>query len=443
MAAKCLSGGASVRPAPPLLYVSDESHAIMTSSEDSPFDPVQSLASIRHEFGEHGGVNMSIEASTTFTVMEANTMPEIFAGDRGPDSGGCYLYGRHFNPTVYALGRELAALEGAEAAYCTASGLAAIAGAVLQVCNQGDEIVSGNTVYGGTHALFSTFLPAKTGIKTTFVDVTNLDAIRSAFDRASSPPKVLYVETMSNPTLAVADLPALAEIAHGHGAKLIVDNTFCPLIVSPLNWGADIVVHSLTKFINGASDIIAGAICGSREFIGSLMDLHLGPLMLLGPTMDPRIASMISSRVPHLPLRVAEHSRRAQIFAERLDALGLDVCYPGLPAHPQHALLGRLANKGFGSGGLFALDLGEAALADTLLEALQNRDRFGYMAVSLGFHDTLMSCSATSTSSELSDVALAEAGISPGLVRFSIGYTGTVEQRWDQFTDALRAVGIY
>ncbi len=113
------------------------------------FDPMASLAEMKHEFGEHGGVNMCIETSTTFTVMHAETMPEIFQGRSGPDTGGCYLYGRHFNPTVYVLGKEIAALEGAEAGYCTASGMSAISGTILQLCGAGDHIVSSNTVYGG------------------------------------------------------------------------------------------------------------------------------------------------------------------------------------------------------------------------------------------------------------------------------------------------------
>ncbi|MFB3106314.1 MAG: PLP-dependent transferase, partial [Pseudomonadales bacterium] len=125
-------------------------------------DPIESLADIRHEFGEHGGVNMSVEASTTFTVMEPGTIPEIFAGLKSPDEGGCYLYGRHFNPTVYNLSRQLAALEGTQAAYCTSSGMGAITAAILESCNSGDHIVASNTLYGGTYALLHDFLPAKT-----------------------------------------------------------------------------------------------------------------------------------------------------------------------------------------------------------------------------------------------------------------------------------------
>src|SRR5688572_32222530 len=126
------------------------------------FDPLESLASMRHEFGEHGGVNMSVEASTTFTVLKAGQLPKLFQGQRGPDTDeGCYLYGRHFNPTVYVLGREMAALEGTQAAYCTASGMSAIASAILQRCDPGDHIVASDTLYGGTYALFHDFLPRK------------------------------------------------------------------------------------------------------------------------------------------------------------------------------------------------------------------------------------------------------------------------------------------
>jgi methionine-gamma-lyase len=247
---------------------------------------------------------------------------------------------------------------------------------------------------------------------------------------------------MANPTLAVPDIPRLSQIAHSHGARLVVDNTFCPVIISPAPLGADVVVHSLTKFISGSSDIIAGAICGTEEFIGSLMDLKLGALMLLGPTMDPTVAFNISLRLPHLGIRMAEHSRRALVFAERLEQRGIRVVYPGLPRHPHHETLKELSNEGFGYGGMLAIDTGDAVKANKLMEILQNKDRFGYIAVSLGYFDTLMTRSAVSTSSELSDDDKAAAGISSGLVRMSIGYTGSIEQRWDQLDDALRSVDL-
>ena len=401
--------------------------------------PLEALADLRHEFGEHGGVNMSIEASTTFTVLEAGTMPDIFAGLRGPDAGGCYLYGRHFNPTVYTLGRELATLEGTEDAYCTASGMSAISAPILQLCTPGDHVVASGVLYGGSWALLNNFLPTRAGITATFVDPTDLAAVERAFTPRT---KVLYVETFSNPLLEVADIPALAAIAHRHGARLIVDNTFAPLVVRPADHGADVVVHSMTKFLSGGSDIIAGAVCASKEFITQLMDVHQGALMILGPTMDPKVAFELSLRLPHLGLRMQEHGRRALFFAERCAERGLAVRYPGLPSHPHHAVAKRLAHPDFGFGGVFALDLGTKERAYRFIERLQNEQRFGWIAVSLGYFDTLMSVSASSTSSEMPEADRDHIGLSPGLVRISIGYTGTLDQRWRQFEAALTAMGL-
>jgi methionine-gamma-lyase len=401
-------------------------------------NPIEDLAHLRHEFGEHGGVNMSIEASTTFTVIDPATMPDLFEGRKGPDKG-CYLYGRHFNPTVYNLGRQMAALEGTEAGYCTASGMGAISGAILCLCGAGDEVVASNAVYGGSYAFLNNFLPVKTGIKTTFVDITDLDAVANAVTERT---KLVFTESVSNPTLRLANMPQLAQIAHDRGAQLLVDNTFSPLILSPATLGADIVVHSITKFISGASDVIAGAICGTESFVGELMDLHTGPLMLLGPTMDPGIASSVSLRIPHLPLRMAAHGERALEFSKRLASLGLDVTYPGLPDHPDHELFDELRCPDYGYGGVLALDPGSEDKANELMSHLQNEQRFGYLAVSLGYFDTLMSCSGSSTSSEMSDEDKSSAGISPGLVRVSIGYTGTLEQRWRQLLAALKETGM-
>lgn len=405
------------------------------SRDNETFDPIESLADMRHEFGEHGGVNMSIEASTTFTVMKAGTMPEIFQGRTGPDAG-CYLYGRHFNPTVYVLGKELAALEGTEAAYAAASGMGAISTTIMQLCGPGDHVICSDTIYGGTYALLKDYLPAKMGLQVSFVDISDLEAVKAAFTERT---KVVYTETLANPTLRVAPVDALATLAHDRGTQLVVDNTFSPMIISPAELGADVVVHSLTKYINGASDIVAGAICGRMEFIQSLMDLHTGSLMLLGPTMDPKVAFNISLRLPHLGLRMKEHGVRGLAFAQRLTEKGYSVAYPGLEAHPGYATLRRIGREEYGAGGILALDMKTGARASRLMEALQSR-KFGYMAVSLGYFDTLMSASATSTSSEMTDEAKAQAGLSDGLVRLSLGYTGTLEQRWGQMVEALAEV---
>ncbi|MDJ0782510.1 MAG: aminotransferase class I/II-fold pyridoxal phosphate-dependent enzyme [Desulfosarcinaceae bacterium] len=403
------------------------------------FKPEQALCETRREFGEHGGVTPSISRSATFTVMDPATMPEIFGGRRGPESGGCFLYSRHFNPTSSILGRYLAAMENTEAAICTASGMAAISSTLLQLCHRGDHIVSSDTIYGGSHALFNDLMP-QMGIDTTFVDPSDLEAVSRAITPQT---RVLYTEAMANPTLKMAHIPKLADLAHRRGIKLVVDNTFTPMMISPAVLGADIVVYSLTKFINGASDVIAGAICADKAFIHQLMDLHTGRVMLLGPTMDPRVAYDIIQRLPHLAIRMREHSRRAHRIASRLEELGVPVIYPGLAAHPQHALVTELINEGYGYGGLMAIDCGTQRLADAFMDRLQNEEDFGYIAVSLGYYDTLMSCSSATTSSEISDDAQKMMGLSEGLVRLSVGFTGSLAERLAQMERAVIAVGLH
>ncbi|GER25759.1 cystathionine gamma-lyase [Striga asiatica] len=371
-------------------------------------DPAAAMAASRHEFGEHGGVNMSIEASATFTVMEPDTLRRMFAGELGPDRD-FFVYSRHFNPTVLNLSRLLAAMEGTEAAYCTASGMSAIVSVLVQICSSGDRLVASHTVYGGTHALMSHFLPRVANITTSFVDIGDLAEVEREVGKGGV--KVLYFETMSNPTLTVANVPELCRIAHDKGVTVVVDNTFAPMVVSPARLGADVVVHSITKFISGAADINA---------VNSLMDLHQGALMIMGPTMNPK-----------------EHCHRAHVFATRMKGLGLKVIYPGLEDHPDHALLESISNPGYGHGGILCLDMGSEERAYRLMGLLQNHTQFGLMAVSLGYYETLMSCSGSSTSSEMNEEEKARAGISPGLVRMSIGYTGTLEQKWAQFEKAL------
>lgn len=402
------------------------------------YNPEQAMWEVRREFGEHGGVSPSISRSSTFTVMDPCVMPEIFDGLRGPDKGGCFLYSRHFNPTLDVLARYLFALEGTEAAVCTASGMAAISCALLQICKQGDHIVSSDTIYGGTHALLAEMLP-QMGIHTTFVDPADLNAFEAAItDRT----RVLYTETFGNPTLKVADLPSLATLAHDRDLQLVVDNTFSPVIVTPAHLGADVVVHSMTKFINGASDALAGVICASKDFVYKLMDLHTGRVMLLGPTLDPRVAFDIIQRLPHLPIRMREHSARAMVIASRLQALGIAVTYPGLPSNPQYQLTSSMINAGYGYGGLLTIDCQVRAKAEELMAVLQNKERFGFIAVSLGYFDTLMSCSSSSTSSEIAPEDQDRMGLSPGLIRMAIGYTGSLDARLAQIENALQTVGL-
>ena len=388
------------------------------------YSPEQALVEAKREFGEHGGVTPSIARSATFTVMDPATMPEIFGGIRGPENGGCFLYSRHFNPTLDVLARYIAAIEGTEAAVCTASGMSAISCTLLQLCNSGDHIVASDTIYGGTHALLQELLP-QLGIRTTFVNISDTAAVSAAITGRT---RVIYTETLGNPTLKVADILVLSELAHAQNLIFVVDNTFCPMLVTPARLGADIVIYSLTKFINGASDLIAGAICARKTMIHRLMDLHTGRVMLLGPTMDPRVAFDIIQRLPHLAIRMKEHGRRARAMAEHLEQLNVPVCYPGLSSHPQHELFSSMLNAGFGYGGMMTIDCGNQAKADALLSCLQNAEGFGYIAVSLGYFDTLMSCSSATTSSEIDPKDQQRMGLSPGLVRLSIGLTGSLRR---------------
>lgn len=397
-------------------------------------DPASALANARHEFGEHGGVNMSIEASATFTVMEPETMRRMFSGELGPDRD-FFIYSRHFNPTVLNLGRQMAALEGTEAAYCTASGMSAISSVLLQLCSSGGHIVASRTLYGGTYALLSHFMPRACNITTTFVDIKNSLAVKEAIVEGRT--KVLYFEAVSNPTLTVANVPELSRIAHDEGVTVMVDNTFAPMVLSPARLGADVVVHSISKFISGGADIIAGAVCGPASLVNSMMDLHQGALMLLGPTMNPKVAFELSERLPHLGLRMKEHCHRALTFATRMKKLGLKVIYPGLEDHPGHSIFESLANKDYGFGGILCVDMETEERANRFMNLLQNYAQFGFMAVSLGYYETLMSCSGSSTSSEMNAEERELAGISPGLVRMSVGYSGTLEQKWSQLEKAL------
>ena len=171
------------------------------------------------------------------------------------------------------------------------------------------------------------------------------------------------------------------------------------------------------------------------------MDLHVGPLMMLGPTMDPQVAHAISLRVPHLPIRMVEHACRAQMFAERLHDLGVRVAYPA-QITPTMSYFDGLGDQNTDTEDFLTIDTGSRAKAESLMEDLQNTEGFGFMAVSLGYFDTLMSCSASSTASELSDDALRAAGIAPGLLRMSIGFTGSLEQRWQQLERSLMRTGL-
>lgn len=384
-------------------------------------------------FGEYGDVNPSITDSSTYTFVTPERMAELFEHE----IEGCFLYSRHWNPTNKHLADALARMEDGESAQVMASGMGAIACTLLAICSAGDEIVAGRTIYGGTYALLKNLLP-RLGIRTRFVDVGDLDAVRAAIGPST---KVVYAETISNPLLDVADVPSLAAIAHAAGAKLVIDNTFSPMIVSPLRLGADAVIHSMTKFINGTSDCVAGCVVSSKAFVASLNDVTSGTSMLLGPVLDSLRAASILKNLHSLHIRIRQHGENALHLARRLERGGLTVHYPGLESHPQHDRLRRMMNPGYGCGGMMTLDVGTAENANRLMLRMQEV-RVGYLAVSLGYFKTLFSPPGRSTSSEIPPEEQARMGLSPGLIRFSVGLDQDIDRTALLIEQCLVEVGV-
>lgn len=394
------------------------------------FNPADNIQDLQY-FGEFGGVNPSITDSSTYTFLQAGKMEEIFEHE----IEGCYLYSRHWNPSNRYLAQALAQMEGTEMASVTGSGMGAISCAIMQLCNAGDEIVSSRTIYGGTYALFKNFLP-KFGVTTNFVDTTNLEQVKNAI---TSNTKVIYCETISNPMLAISDIKALSKLAKEHNCKLVVDNTFSPMIFSPAKMGADVVVHSMTKFINGMSDCVAGAICGTKEFIDSLSDVNEGASMLLGPVLDSFRSASILKNLRTLHIRMKQHSANALYLAQKLEADGYKIIYPGLEKHKEHELMKTMMNSEYGFGGLFVIDMQTQEKANQLMEAMQN-DNIGYLAVSLGSYKTLFSAPGGSTSSEIPEEERIEMGLTDGLVRVSIGLDNNIERTYQMMSKCLKEV---
>ena len=384
-------------------------------------------------FGEFGGVNPSITDSATFTFMAPETMSSLFE----EEIEGCFLYSRHMNPMNKDLSEAIAAMEGTEDAHTMGSGMGAISSTLMQLCGQGDEIVSSRTIYGGSYAIMKNFFP-RFGLKTHFVDITDLEKVKEQINENT---KVIYCETISNPMLEIADLRELRKIADKHGIKLVVDNTFSPLSISPYELGAHVVIYSLTKFVNGMNDCLGGAVCADHEFITSLKSVHEGASMLLGPVLDSFRASSILKNMRTLHLRMKQHSKNAMYIAENLEKLGVTVYYPGLKSHPQHELVKSMTNDEFGYSGMITIDVKEEETANNLMMEMQKR-KVGYFAVSLGFYKTLFSSPGRSTSSEIPDEEKEEMGMTSGLVRFSAGIDEDIERSFERIKESLKAVGV-
>ncbi len=339
-----------------------------------------------------------------------------------------YWYSRFGNPTVDAAGAEIARLEGAEAGLMTSSGMAAVAVVLLTLLKAGDRLVAARELYGDTRDLLERDL-RQLGITVDLVGAADLDSWRQAVGRA--PIAVLYAESISNPQLRLLDVPALADLARGAGARLVVDNTFAtPLLIRPLEHGADVVIDSVTKFLNGHSDVTAGCISSGRAHIQQFQRR----VITLGGCLDPHAAFLVSRALRTVRLRLDRQmstaARVAQFLKSRPDVA--DVIYPGLAAYPQRELAARLLPAGRAGGMVtFVVQGGNQRGYD-----MMRRLRVLTEATSLGGVETLVSMPITSSQFSLSEKELTEAGIPPGMVRLSIG----IEEPEDILSDLAQAL---
>jgi len=396
------------------------------------FKPANNIQDLQY-FGEFGGVNPSISDSSTYTFLSAKTMFDTFEGN----ADGCYLYSRHSTPSNLYLGEALAAMEGTETANVSASGMGAITPVILQLCGAGDHIISSRTIYGGTYAFLKNFTP-RFNIETSFVNITKLDVVEASITKNT---KIIFCESVSNPLLEVANIKGLAKIAKKHNLKLVVDNTFSPLSISPATLGADIVIHSLTKFINGSSDTVGGVVCGTQDFINELRNVNDGASMLLGSTMDSLRAASILKNLRTLHIRMEQHSKNGLYLANKFETDGLKTVYPGLKSHPSHEQFKNMMNTAYGYGGMLTIDVGSLEKANELMELMQNKN-LGYLAVSLGFYKTLFSAPGSSTSSEIPEDEQKEMGLSDGLIRFSIGLDADIERTYQMMRQCMEELNI-
>ena len=349
-----------------------------------------------------------IHPSVTYSYERMEDLDEAFA------TGG-YVYTRHGNPTVAALEEAVAALEDGETAVAFASGMAAIHGALLAVgARAGTAVVAARDLYGATYVLLDRLLRSQ-GVSVRFVEVTDLAAVEAAC--AELRPVALLVETVSNPLLKVADLPALAEVAHRHGAALLVDNTFAtPYLVRPLALGADLVIHSATKYLGGHGDVLAGVVVTSAARREVLMDV----LKTTGANLGPLEAWLLLRGLRTLVLRVQRQCTSALAVAQWLEShprVGR-VLYPGLPSHPQHELAARLFG-GRGFGGIVTFELKDAGREEVF--RFMDRLRLCIPATSLGDIQTLVLYPAHSSHRGLRPEERAALGITDGMVRISVG----------------------
>ncbi len=353
-----------------------------------------------------GPVVNPIYATSTFRFRDAQHGADLFSGK---EPG--YIYTRMLNPTVKALEDCIAALEEGAYGLATGSGMAATHTTIATLCSAGDHVICSEAVYGPTNTLLTTIM-SRLGIEPSIVDTSNLDAVSAAF-RPNT--RVIFCETPGNPTLVISDIRALAELAHRHNALLVVDNTFMsPILQQPLLHGADIVVHSLTKFLNGHADVVGGIIVvKDQQTYNSFRTV----LNHLGGVLPPFEAFLVHRGIKTLALRMQRHCENGRKVAAYLEGHPKIewVRYPGLPSHPQHEI-GRRQMKG--PGGMVSFELkGGVQAGRTLMDST----RLCTLAVSLGGVETLIQHPASMTHAGMTSETRLKAGITDGLVRISVG----------------------
>lgn len=354
------------------------------------------------DFGEH---SEPIFATSSFVFQSAAQAAARFSGEEAGN-----IYSRFTNPTVSVFQDRLAILEGGEACVATASGMAAILATCLGLLKQGDHILSARGIFGATSVLFNKYLP-RYGIETSFVPLTMVEAWEAAIKPNT---RMLFVETPSNPLMEIGDIKALAEVAHAYDCLLVVDNCFCtPALQLPLKLGADLVIHSATKYLDGQGRAVGGAVVGSKQLVDEEI---FGFLRTAGPCMSPFNAWIFLKGLETLSLRMQAHSQRAQILAEWLEGQPAvrRVYFPGLVSHSQHELA-KAQQTGF--GGIVSFELENREQAWRLID----QTRLVSITANLGDTKTTITHPATTTHAKLTPEERNAAGITDGLVRVAVG----------------------